>query len=200
MVTYIITEQCHYANVCGKALCERTYAYGGRHPHIIRGTPRRPAPAGSRQRWLYACECTHAALSLEARHWLLKRVAPGGGGRRAFRAGDQGEAPSVPAAGQRHLAARSAVAPHDLYAPRKPPMQQVQTAGLDADMAEPPASDIRPLAPKHYSSRQPSRIHEHKMLQCAKTCLRSAVPAQVTARGSASAALGAGRGRDAGLV
>lgn len=91
VVTYIITVQCHYANVCGKALCERTYAYGGSCLHIIRGSPRRPAPAGSRQRWLYACECTHAALSLEARHWLLKRVAGGGGGRRAFRPGDHGE-------------------------------------------------------------------------------------------------------------
>ncbi|CAH0716497.1 unnamed protein product, partial [Brenthis ino] len=40
---------------------------------------------------VYACECTHAALSLEARHWLLKRVA-GGSGRWAagepFRTGD----------------------------------------------------------------------------------------------------------------
>lgn len=113
VVTYIITVQCHYANVCGKALCERTYAYGGRRLHIIQGSPRRPAPAGSRQRWLYACECTHAALSLEARHWLLKRVAGGGGGGERFERVTTGRLPVCRLAGQRHLAARNGAAPHD---------------------------------------------------------------------------------------
>lgn len=74
-------------------LCVNALTHTGEAPpHNPRLTP----PACARQRWLYACECTHAALSLEARHWLLKRV--GGGGRRglAFRAGDHGEAQRVP--------------------------------------------------------------------------------------------------------
>lgn len=69
---------------------------GGSRLHIIRSIPRYRAPAGVRQRWFYACECTHAALSLEARHWLLKRVAGVGSGAAAagepFRTGDHGEA------------------------------------------------------------------------------------------------------------
>ncbi|CAF4746871.1 unnamed protein product [Pieris macdunnoughi] len=52
-------------------------------------SPHNPlSPSASRQlrqRWFYACECTHAALSLEARHWLLKGVEGVQGGQRANR-------------------------------------------------------------------------------------------------------------------
>lgn len=78
LLPYNVTMQMYVGRLCVYAL-----THTGRRespPHNPRLSPAGLAPAGSRQRWFYACECTHAALSLEARHWLLKRVA--GGGRR----------------------------------------------------------------------------------------------------------------------
>lgn len=68
VVTYIITVQCHYANVCRKALCIRTYAYeaGGSRLHIIRGDPR----LASRPPALAKDGSTH--VSVHTRHFLLK--------------------------------------------------------------------------------------------------------------------------------
>ncbi|CAK1554795.1 unnamed protein product [Leptosia nina] len=72
-------------------LCIRSYAYGEgvSSPH----NPLSPSASRQfRQRWFYACECTHAALSLEARHWLLKRVKGGRGWLEGepFRTGNHG--------------------------------------------------------------------------------------------------------------
>lgn len=79
LVTYIITVQCRYANVCSTPRTHLRIRGGGRRLHIIR-FPRR----------FYACERT--ALSLAARHWLFKGVL--GAGRVAFRPGDHG-APAI---------------------------------------------------------------------------------------------------------
>ncbi|CAB3225087.1 unnamed protein product [Arctia plantaginis] len=117
-------------------LCVNALTHTGRRE----SPPRNPGPsphraAGFRQRWFYACECTHAALSLEARHWLLKRVA--GSGLRegeSFQTGDHGEAPSVsdgradlctpPIGNEKHRTATHAKRMH--HTARKPSRTTIQ--------------------------------------------------------------------------
>lgn len=77
----------------GGRLCANTLTNTGRRersPHNP-GFPRYPRACRLLPKMVLACEYTHAALSLEARHWLLKRVA-GGSGRpgagEPFRTGD----------------------------------------------------------------------------------------------------------------